>query len=67
MIDDTIVVHVKGNSHPYRFRDQDRSIYIYATAAVLNGQGFILKSAELGEFTFAPGSVSHVHSYMGTE
>jgi len=64
---DTIIVHVKGNQYPLRFRDQLRSTYIYATAAVLNGAGFILKSEELGEFTFAPGSVSHVHSYMGTQ
>ena len=61
---DTITVYVKGIPHPYRFRDQERSTHIYASAAVLNGEGLILKSADLGELVFGPGSVSHVQSYM---
>lgn len=62
---DEITVHVKGRQHPLRFREQTRGTYLYATQAVLNGTGFILKSDDLGEFAFGPGMVTHVHSYIG--
>ena len=61
---DEIVVFVKNQPHGIRFREQTRSVYIATSAAVLNGEGFILTSKDVGEMVFGPGMVTHIRTYM---